>query len=169
MNVQGSFNGEMNDVESQLLQQFSCMSTSSKDDLIKEFQRLLSPNQLSSEGCAFFLDMNNWNLQQAICSYFDYDAHKMMSTRSLPSMTFISDVTIGDGEEVPPSTHFVKTWRILNSGSIFGFFSRIECSAICKSHEIDLYKFFHQQATKGGHRDVFCALLPVIRWVRVNE
>lgn len=64
MNVQGDFNSEINDVESQLLQQFSCMSTSSKDDLIKEFQRLLAPNQLNGEGCAFFLDMNNWNLEK---------------------------------------------------------------------------------------------------------
>lgn len=114
MNIHGP--SDSNDLESQLLQQFSCMSTSSKDDLIKEFQRLLAPNQLNNDESAFFLDMNNWNLQQAICSYFDYDAHKLMAGRALPSMTFISDVTIGDGEEVPPNTPFVKTWRILNSG-----------------------------------------------------
>lgn len=34
--------------------------TTDKDVLIGEFQRLLGPNQLGPEACAFFLDMNNW-------------------------------------------------------------------------------------------------------------
>ena len=33
-------------------------------------------------------------------------------------MTFIRDVTIGEGESVPPNTTFVKTWRIQNNGKI---------------------------------------------------
>jgi len=47
------------DVDSQLLQQFSSMATNDREVLIAEFQRLLG-NQLSDTGCAFFLDMNNW-------------------------------------------------------------------------------------------------------------
>jgi len=47
------------DVDSQLLQQFSSMATTDREVLIAEFQRLLG-NQLSDAGCAFFLDMNNW-------------------------------------------------------------------------------------------------------------
>ena len=35
----------------------------------------------------------------------------------LPSMTFVRDVTIGEGESVPPSTDFTKTWTVLNSGN----------------------------------------------------
>lgn len=31
-------------------------------------------------------------------------------------MAFIRDVTIGEGESVPPNTTFVKTWRIQNNG-----------------------------------------------------
>ena len=31
-------------------------------------------------------------------------------------MTFVRDVTIGEGESVPPNTTFVKTWRIQNNG-----------------------------------------------------
>jgi hypothetical protein len=31
-------------------------------------------------------------------------------------MKLISDVTIGEGEEVPPNSKFTKTWRIANSG-----------------------------------------------------
>ena len=33
-------------------------------------------------------------------------------------MTLIKDVTVGDGEEVPPNTRFVKTWKIQNPGKI---------------------------------------------------
>ena len=28
----------------------------------------------------------------------------------------IQDITIGEGESIPPSTTFTKTWRIRNSG-----------------------------------------------------
>ena len=31
-------------------------------------------------------------------------------------MSFIRDVTIGEGESVQPNTSFVKTWRIQNNG-----------------------------------------------------
>ena len=47
------------DLDSKLLQQFSSMGTTDRDVLISELQQLLG-NQLNAEGCAFFLDMNNW-------------------------------------------------------------------------------------------------------------
>lgn len=31
-------------------------------------------------------------------------------------MSFVEDVTIGEGESIPPDTQFIKTWRIQNSG-----------------------------------------------------
>ncbi|KAI1282040.1 Protein NBR1 -like protein [Halotydeus destructor] len=106
------------DFEAGLLQQFSCLNTTDKDVLIAEFQRLLGPNIISPEGCAFFLDMSNWNLQQAVCSYFDFGAPKdLLFHNALPKMSFIRDVTIGDGQEISPNTEFVKTWEISNSGT----------------------------------------------------
>ena len=48
-----------NDVEGQLLRQFSSMGTTDKEVLIAELQKLIG-NQLTIDGCAFFLDMNNW-------------------------------------------------------------------------------------------------------------
>lgn len=125
-----------------LLLQFQCMGTNDRDVLIAEFQRLLGPSSLKPEACAFFLEMNNWsvhflmstcdlsltvfpiwsscsrNLQQAICSYFDFDSPRELVTQQSqqPSMTLIRDVTVGDGEEVTPNTRFIKTWKIQNSG-----------------------------------------------------
>ncbi|XP_033217192.1 protein ILRUN [Belonocnema kinseyi] len=101
-----------NDLDQNLLQQFSCMGTTDKDDLVKQLQRLLAGNQLNETTATFFLDMNNWNLQAAICSYLDFEVpHK------LPSMALLCDSTIGEGESVPPNTKFQKSWNIQNSGT----------------------------------------------------
>lgn len=49
------------DVEGKLAQQFGCMGTVDREVLVREFQRILGPQQeLSPQHCAFFLDMNNW-------------------------------------------------------------------------------------------------------------
>ncbi|EDL96899.1 rCG60710, isoform CRA_a [Rattus norvegicus] len=94
------------------MQKFSCLGTTDKDVLISEFQRLLG-FQLNPAGCAFFLDMTNWNLQAAIGAYYDFESPNV----SVPSMSFVEDVTIGEGESIPPDTQFIKTWRIQNSGA----------------------------------------------------
>lgn len=52
------------------------------------------------------------NLQAAIGAYYDFESPNI----SVPSMSFVEDVTIGEGESIPPDTQFVKTWRIQNSG-----------------------------------------------------
>ncbi|KAF7711438.1 hypothetical protein HF521_000449 [Silurus meridionalis] len=100
------------DLDQELMQKFSCMGTTDKDVLISEFQRLLG-FQLNPAGCAFFLDMTNWNLQAAIGAYYDFESPNI----NTPSMSFVEDVTIGEGESVPPDTQFTKTWRIQNTGS----------------------------------------------------
>ncbi|NP_001013560.2 protein ILRUN [Danio rerio] len=100
------------DLDQELMQKFSCMGTTDKDVLISEFQRLLG-FQLNPAGCAFFLDMTNWNLQAAIGAYYDFESPNI----NTPSMSFVEDVTIGEGESVPPDTPFTKTWRIQNTGT----------------------------------------------------
>ncbi|XP_063320743.1 protein ILRUN-like isoform X2 [Pelmatolapia mariae] len=100
------------DLDQELMQKFSCMGTTDKDILISEFQRLLG-FQLNPAGCAFFLDMTNWNLQAAIGAYYDFESPNI----SAPCMSFVKDVTIGEGESVPPDTPFTKTWRIQNTGA----------------------------------------------------
>ncbi|XP_071398401.1 protein ILRUN isoform X3 [Centroberyx affinis] len=102
------------DVDAELMQKFSCMGTTDKDVLISEFQRLLG-FQLNPAGCAFFLDMTNWNLQAAIGAYYDFESPNV----NTPSMSFVEDVTIGEGESVPPDTQFTKTWRIQNTDVIW--------------------------------------------------
>lgn len=100
------------ELDSDLLTKFSCLGTTDRDVLINELQRLLD-FQLNPSGCAFFLDMTNWNLQAAIGAYYDFNTPQ----ENLPSMAFMRDVTIGEGESVPPNTTFLKTWKIQNNGN----------------------------------------------------
>nr|CAG4652138.1 EOG090X0CQ9 [Triops cancriformis] len=101
---------EVDDVDQNLLQQFSCMGTTDHDVLIGQLLKLLG-HTINETTASFFLDMNNWNLQAAVCSYFEFQ-----SSNKLPSMAFVKDVTIGEGESVPPRTTFVKTWCLGNNG-----------------------------------------------------
>lgn len=52
------------------------------------------------------------NLQAAIGAYYDFESPNI----NAPCMSFVRDVTIGEGESVPPDTPFTKTWRIQNTG-----------------------------------------------------
>lgn len=56
------------------------------------------------------------NLQAAIGAYYDFESPNI----SAPCMSFVRDVTIGEGESVPPDTPFTKTWRIQNTGKSAG-------------------------------------------------
>lgn len=98
------------ELDQEFLTMFNCMGTTDKDVLINDLHALLG-SQLSRDGCAFFLDMTNWNLQAAVGAYYDF-----YNTTSLPRMTLVRDVTIGNGEAISPNTEFIKTWRIKNSG-----------------------------------------------------
>ncbi len=73
--------------------------------------RLVGSDSLTVDTAKFYLDMNGWNVQAAVCSYFDLE-----SGPPPPKMTFVKDVTIGEGESVPPDTEFVKTWKVQNTG-----------------------------------------------------
>lgn len=54
------------------------------------------------------------NLQAAVCAYFDYESPR----DKLPMMALVCDITVGDGESVPPNTKFIKTWRVQNAGKL---------------------------------------------------
>lgn len=101
-----------NEFDGELLNQFRTLGTTDRDVLIAEFQAVLG-NTLNPESCAFFLDMNDWNLQNALCSYYDLE----QPVPVLPLMRVLEDITPGNGEAVAPNTNFVKAWRIKNSGN----------------------------------------------------
>ncbi|XP_018493892.1 uncharacterized protein C6orf106 homolog [Galendromus occidentalis] len=52
-----------------LLQEFSRLGTTDRDVLISKMQQLT--NGLSTMESTFFLDMNNWNLEAAVWTYYD--------------------------------------------------------------------------------------------------
>lgn len=47
------------DIEQSFLQQFSCLGTTDKHELVQQLQKLLG-SQLNYSTATFFLDMNNW-------------------------------------------------------------------------------------------------------------
>ncbi|XP_037071007.1 protein ILRUN-like [Pollicipes pollicipes] len=102
------------DVDSTLLQQFSCMGTTDRDVLISQFYKLVGDGA-NDRDAAFYLDMNNWNLQEAVGAYFDLQSGPV-ALLPPPSLVLLEDATVGGGESVPPDTAFVKTWRIKNGG-----------------------------------------------------
>lgn len=99
------------DIEQSFLQQFSCMGTTDKEELVQQLQKLLG-SQLNYSTAVFFLDMNNWNLQAAVCSYLDFE-----SPNPLPSMKMVSDPVANENENIEPNVRFKKTWHIYNSGT----------------------------------------------------
>jgi len=103
---------EMANLDEDLMERLRSITTSNREDLIAQF-RSTTNAMLTDAGCTFFLEMNNWNLNEAILAYYDAE----MPTDKLPQMRFLADVTVGEGEAIPPKTRFVKTWRIENSGS----------------------------------------------------
>uniref|UniRef100_A0A0N5AEY4 N_BRCA1_IG domain-containing protein n=1 Tax=Syphacia muris TaxID=451379 RepID=A0A0N5AEY4_9BILA len=137
----------MEDPTGTLTQAFSRMATSDRDALIRQFQQILGGNHvLTPDACAFFLDMNNWNVQAALGAYYDYGTVNSVGSLPpeyatvLPSMQFVQDITIGEGESVPPLTSFVKTWRVRNNGheswpvgTYIGFMEGDKLTSVLKS------------------------------------
>ncbi|KRY73603.1 Uncharacterized protein T4B_9498 [Trichinella pseudospiralis] len=78
------------DVDGKLAQELRCLGTSDHDALVQHFIEIVGS------------------------SFYDY---RMRDQISIPSMTFIRDETVGEGESIPPNTSFVKVWRVANSGS----------------------------------------------------
>jgi hypothetical protein len=152
-----------------ILNRFRTMNTNDKDHLITEFKRL-SNTQLSTEGCCFYLDLAEWNLNTALWAYYEYEnaaaaaghgsaaaaaslnanpAQSVVSNvcnayaNEVPEMQFLCDVTIGEGESVHPGTSFIKTWRIKNSGAK-------RWPSDCKLKFVNGYNFSQSSGGGGG-------------------
>jgi len=94
-----------------VVSQMGCLQTQDREELVNQMLRLVG-TRINYNTAMFYLEMNQWNVQAAVCSYFDLET----VNSSLPGMVFLKDVTIGEGESIPPNTSFVKTWRVQNPG-----------------------------------------------------
>lgn len=99
-----------------LLSSFMAMGTTDHQTLIEQFCTVVPCDAPAAE---FFLEANNWDLAGAVGSYLDQGGSAgIFRTTQLPQCEFVCDVTIGEGEEIPPGAWFTKTWRIRNSGDV---------------------------------------------------
>eukprot|EP01121_Diplochlamys_sp_Union-15-3_P009034 TRINITY_DN2439_c0_g2_i2.p1 TRINITY_DN2439_c0_g2~~TRINITY_DN2439_c0_g2_i2.p1 ORF type:complete len:206 (-),score=33.31 TRINITY_DN2439_c0_g2_i2:332-883(-) len=97
-----------------LLLLFQKMGTTDHDVLIKQFRTVV--DGVDDETCRFFLEANNWTLQNAITSFFDYGSPNKVSQNIVrPKMNFISEVE--DGKPKIAGTPFIKRWRLQNTGT----------------------------------------------------
>ena len=111
----GGGGGTDNNLDADILAKFGSLQTLDKPDLISQMKRLIGDPTLGDAQATFYLDMNHWNVAAAVGAYFDLEAGA--EARSAPpQMTFVKDVTIGEGESVPPETTFIKTWTVQNTG-----------------------------------------------------
>lgn len=78
------------------------------DDKWLPYLHNVHPSSMTSALCC------HRNLQAAIGAYYDFESPNVAA----PCMSFVRDVTIGEGESVPPDTPFTKTWRIQNTGEL---------------------------------------------------
>lgn len=85
--------------------QFSCLGTADRDVLAFHSSGHSLRFQLNPASCSFFLDVTNWNLQAAIGACYDFKSPNI----SVPSMSFVEEVTIGERELIAPETQFIKT------------------------------------------------------------
>lgn len=53
-----------------------------KEQLVMEFRRL-SNTELSNEGCTFYLDMAEWNLNAALWAYYEYETAAAANTAAI--------------------------------------------------------------------------------------
>jgi len=95
----------------EVVSQFGSMQTNDQEELVNQMMRLVGAN-VNITAARFYLEMNQWNVQAAVCSYFDLES----ANSRLPGMVLVADITIGEGESVPPNTKFIKTWRVQNPG-----------------------------------------------------
>lgn len=94
---------------------FMTMGTNPHDALIEQFTSIIP--EASPEAARFFLEANAWSLQPALASFFDSGGSVAVHSQETPLYAeFVCDVTIGEGEEIPPGTEFAKTWRLRNNG-----------------------------------------------------
>lgn len=99
-----------------LFSQFGCMQTLDRKDLIDQVRRLIGDANITDEAAKFYLEMNQFNVGAAVGAYFDLEAGTEAKAAH-PKMTFVKDVTIGEGDAVPPDTTFIKTWQVRSIAS----------------------------------------------------
>eukprot|EP01126_Amoeba_proteus_P035312 TRINITY_DN3556_c0_g1_i2.p1 TRINITY_DN3556_c0_g1~~TRINITY_DN3556_c0_g1_i2.p1 ORF type:complete len:218 (+),score=51.23 TRINITY_DN3556_c0_g1_i2:69-722(+) len=111
----------MNDDTTELLMLFQRMGTTDHDQLIKQFQTIVS--EVDTATCTFFLEASNWTLQTAIASYFDttsgnenFSQQQAILNRPKPNASFVLQ---DDGVQFYyTDSTFVKVWQATNSGLV---------------------------------------------------
>lgn len=106
----------MDDESNSILHSFSNLITNDKENLTNQLVQILASKRVDHKTARFYLDMTNWNVQNAVGAFYD-NGCQLITNRNY-EFQFLRDVTIGEGESVQPDTQFTKTWLVKNSGDL---------------------------------------------------
>lgn len=98
------------DLDQELLNKLNTLGTRDREDLMAQFQSIVG-TYMSPSCCEFYLEMGNWNLQTALCGYYD-----VMATDRPPSLEVVEETNHKDVNSLCPGQSFMKTWRVKNTG-----------------------------------------------------
>merc|ERR1712226_1154256 len=125
---------------------FNNLITDDKDKLINSMISMYASKNCNKATAKFYLEMCNWNLEQACSMFYDSDCQPILSDR-IYSCELVQDTTVGEGESVEPGSDFVKTWVLKNNGRnswpendlyfIFVAGDRLKCKRYLRVESID--------------------------------
>jgi len=95
-----------------LINKLNTMGTRDREDLLTQFQSIVG-TQMSPGCCTFYLEMGNWNLQTALCAYYDLSA----ANERLPLIELINESIHLQERSVAPNQPFEKLWILKNTGT----------------------------------------------------
>jgi len=102
------------DSSSVLTNAFGSLITNDKEHLVDQLVNILRTKDVDPITARFYLDMTNWNVQNAVGAFYD-NGCQLIHT-SAHNFQFLRDITIGEGESIQPNTPFTKTWLVCNPG-----------------------------------------------------
>ncbi|KAM7541433.1 hypothetical protein Aperf_G00000030315 [Anoplocephala perfoliata] len=108
------------EIDAQLLEQFRCLGTDDREELVKEFNQIVGSG-VSTSICHFFLDLASWNLQKAIGAYYDLNFDTNISAASSP-LAVVSQPKTFDAKFHPsphsgPKRESPLIWCVQNTGT----------------------------------------------------
>lgn len=97
-----------------LINAFGTLITNDKDNLVSQMLDFLNNTNLDRDSAMFYLDMTNWNIQQAIDLFYSNDCQLVQNHLS---QCDASELSCASFLQIRPNIKFTKTFQIKNTGA----------------------------------------------------
>ncbi|KAF1746966.1 hypothetical protein GCK72_023424 [Caenorhabditis remanei] len=113
----------MDALENSLISKMSQMTTDDRENLIRKFADIISPQIIPHDLASFYLDLANWNLSTALSVFYDQNGdlvHMEEAFRQSCLSSTIKECTNGEAISgsftYRPNATFFCGWRVVNDG-----------------------------------------------------